>query len=151
MSGAPGAPGGPGDGPEDEWTRIVAGLEDVRRAGDRHLGGAPERLPRDEGPGGADDAGPVPEDAVDLEGPEDDDAPYSPDPGPVTQGLGGGALLAWSVLVGVPLLLVVLALVPGALPWWALVTGLAAVVAAILHLLRSLPEERDDLDDGARV
>ncbi|WP_309126060.1 hypothetical protein, partial [Kocuria sp.] len=82
---------------------------------------------------------------------EEDDAAYSPDPGPVTQGLSPGALLAWTVLVGAPVLLVVLALLPGSMPWWATVTGLAAVVAAIGHLLHSLPEERDDFDDGARV
>ena len=38
-----------------------------------------------------------------------------------------------------------------ALPWWAIVGGLVAVVGAIGHLLRSLPDDRDELDDGARV
>ncbi|MFI7483018.1 hypothetical protein ACH9EU_15450 [Kocuria sp. M1R5S2] len=139
-----GRPGGPAPGPEEEWARIVAGLEDVRRAGDRHLPG-----PRDWSP----EEAPLPESAVpeSAAGTADDDAPYSPDPGPVTQGLSGVALLAWTVLIGVPVLLVVLALLPGSLPWWAVVTGLVAVVVAIGVLLRRLPEERDDLDDGARV
>lgn len=148
MSRRPGTPGGPGQGPEDEWSRIVSGLEDVRRAGDRHLVGPRDWSPEDavfgEPPAGAEDAE-KPGDA------EDDDGPYSPDPGPVTQGLSGGALLSWTVLVGVPVLLVVLSLLPGSLPWWAIVAGLAAVVGAIGHLLRSLPDDRDDLDDGARV
>ncbi|WP_053005027.1 hypothetical protein [Kocuria sp. SM24M-10] len=133
MSARPG-----GTGPEDEWTEIVSGLEDVRRAGDRHLAG-----PRDWSP----------EEAV-FGGPPagaDDDAPYSPDPGPVTQGLSRGALLSWTVLIGVPVLLLLLGLMPGSLPWWATVAGLVAVVGAIVHLLTSLPEDRDDLDDGARV
>lgn len=155
MSTGAGLPGGT----EDEWSRIVAGLEDVRRAGDRHLGAPRERPAPDEDPaapgsGNAAAAGPLPGEAEgtgDDEGTEDDGAPYSPDPGPVTQGLSGGALLAWTVLVAVPLLLVVLALLPGSLPWWAVLTGLAAVVGAIVHLLRSLPEDRDDSDDGARV
>ena len=162
MSAGPGTPGGAGHGPEDEWSRIVSDLEDVRRAGDRHLAGPRDWSPEDAGPGastGAADA--APEDAgaeaAGAEGagePEDagdDDAPYSPDPGPVTQGLSGGALLSWTVLVGVPVLLVVLSLLPGSLPWWAIVGGLVAVVGAIGHLLRSLPDDRDELDDGARV
>lgn len=148
MSAGPGTPGGAGHGPEDEWSRIVSDLEDVRRAGDRHLAGPRDWSPEDAAPvasaAGAEDAG-EPEDAG------DDDAPYSPDPGPVTQGLSGGALLSWTVLVGVPVLLVVLSLLPGSLPWWAIVGGLVAVVGAIGHLLRSLPDDRDDLDDGARV
>ena len=147
MSAGPGTPGGAGHGPEDEWSRIVSDLEDVRRAGDRHLAGPRDWSPEDAAPGasaGAEDTG-EPEDAG------DDDAPYSPDPGPVTQGLSGGALLSWTVLVGVPVLLVVLSLLPGSLPWWAIVAGLVAVVGAIGHLLRSLPDDRDDLDDGARV
>ena len=155
------APQGPagGTGPEDEWARIVADLEDVRRAGDRHLGGprdwSPEEGPgtprADETAGAAGDAdGSGAADGEPAEAP-DDDTPYSPDPGPVTQGLSGGALLAWTLLVGVPVLLVVLAFLPGPLPWWALVTGLVVVVGAIGHLLRSLPEERDEFDDGARV
>ncbi|PAU88558.1 hypothetical protein CK505_14475 [Kocuria sp. WN036] len=141
MSAGPGTPGGAGHGPEDEWSRIVSDLEDVRRAGDRHLAGPRDWSPED---AGAEAAG-EPEDAG------DDDAPYSPDPGPVTQGLSGGALLSWTVLVGVPVLLVVLSLLPGSLPWWAIVGGLVAVVGAIGHLLRSLPDDRDELDDGARV
>ncbi|MEX5299394.1 hypothetical protein RCG67_11510 [Kocuria sp. CPCC 205292] len=148
MSAGPGAPGGAGQGPEDEWSRIVSDLDDVRRAGDRHLAG-----PRDWSPEDAVFGGP-PAGAEDPEGAEeaeDDDAPYSPDPGPVTQGLSGGALLSWTVLVGVPVLLVALSLLPGSLPWWAIVAGLVAVTAAIGHLLRSLPDDRDDLDDGARV
>lgn len=148
MSHRPGTPGGSGQGPEDEWSRIVSGLEDVRRAGDRHLVGPRDWSPEDAvfggPPAGTEDA-PGPEDA------EDDDERYSPDPGPVTQGLSGGALLSWTVLVGVPVLLVVLSLLPGSLPWWAIVAGLVAVVGAIGHLLRSLPDDRDDLDDGARV
>ena len=146
MSARPGAPGGPEHGPEDEWSRIVSDLEDVRRAGDRHLAGPRDWSPEDAGAeaAGAEGAG-EPEDAG------DDDAPYSPDPGPVTQGLSGGALLSWTVLVGVPVLLVVLSLLPGSLPWWAIVGGLVAVVGAIGHLLRSLPDDRDELDDGARV
>ena len=146
MSAGPGTPGGAGHGPEDEWSRIVSDLEDVRRAGDRHLAGPRDWSPEDAGAeaAGAEGAG-EPEDAG------DDDAPYSPDPGPVTQGLSGGALLSWTVLVGVPVLLVVLSLLPGSLPWWAIVGGLLAVVGAIGHLLRSLPDDRDDLDDGARV
>jgi hypothetical protein len=142
MSARPG-----GTGPEDEWTEIVSGLEDVRRAGDRHLAG-----PRDWSPEEAVFGGP-PATADDArEGhAEDDDAPYSPDPGPVTQGLSRGALLSWTVLIGVPVLLLVLGLMPGRLPWWAIVAGLVAVVGAIAHLLTSLPEDRDDLDDGARV
>ncbi len=147
MSAGPGTPGGAGHGPEDEWSRIVSDLEDVRRAGNRHLAGPRDWSPEDAGPGasaGAADAG-EPEDTG------DDDAPYSPDPGPVTQGLSGGALLSWTVLAGVPVLLVVLSLLPGSLPWWAIVGGLVAVVGAIGHLLRSLPDDRDDLDDGARV
>ena len=146
MSAGPGTPGGAGNGPEDEWSRIVSDLEDVRRAGDRHLAGPRDWSPEDAGAeaAGAEGAG-EPEDAG------DDDAPYSPDPGPVTQGLSGGALLSWTVLVGVPVLLVVLSLLPGSLPWWAIVGGLVAVVGAIGHLLRSLPDDRDELDDGARV
>lgn len=148
MSARPGTPGGPEHGPEDEWSRIVSDLEDVRRAGDRHLSGPRDWSPEDavfgEHPAGAED-GEHPEDL------EDDDVPYSPDPGPVTQGLSGGALLSWTVLVGAPVLLVVLSLLPGSLPWWAIVAGLVAVVGAIGHLLRSLPDDRDDLDDGARV
>jgi hypothetical protein len=146
MSAGPGTPGGAGHGPEDEWSRIVSDLEDVRRAGDRHLAGPRDWSPEDAGAeaAGAEGAG-EPEDAG------DDDAPYSPDPGPVTQGLSGGALLSWTVLVGVPVLLVVLSLLPGSLPWWAIVGGLLAVVGAIGHLLRSLPDDRDELDDGARV
>ncbi|MCC5784594.1 MULTISPECIES: hypothetical protein [Kocuria] len=146
MSAGPGTPGGAGHGPEDEWSRIVSDLEDVRRAGDRHLAGPRDWSPEDAGAeaAGAEGAG-EPEDAG------DDDAPYSPDPGPVTQGLSGGALLSWTVLVGVPVLLVVLSLLPGSLPWWAIVGGLVAVVGAIGHLLRSLPDDRDELDDGARV
>ena len=146
MRAGPGTPGGAGHGPEDEWSRIVSGLEDVRRAGDRHLAGPRDWSPEDAGAeaAGAEGAG-EPEDAG------DDDAPYSPDPGPVTQGLSGGALLSWTVLVGVPVLLVVLSLLPGSLPWWAIVGGLVAVVGAIGHLLRSLPDDRDELDDGARV
>ena len=118
----------------------------MRRAGDRHLAGPRDWSPEDAGAeaAGAEGAG-EPEDAG------DDDAPYSPDPGPVTQGLSGGALLSWTVLVGVPVLLVVLSLLPGSLPWWAIVGGLVAVVGAIGHLLRSLPDDRDELDDGARV
>ncbi|GGG63014.1 hypothetical protein GCM10011374_27920 [Kocuria dechangensis] len=149
------APQGPagGTGPEDEWARIVADLEDVRRAGDRHLGGPRDWSPEG-GPGAPRDAEDAsvagPADGEPAEAP-DDDAPYSPDPGPLTQGLSGGALLAWTLLVGVPALLVVLAFLPGPLPWWALVTGLVVVVGAIAHLLRSLPEERDEFDDGARV
>lgn len=147
MSTGPGTPGG-GHGPEDEWSRIVSDLDDVRRAGDRHLSGPRDWSPEDavfgEPPAGA-------EDTRDPEEPEDDDAPYSPDPGPVTQGLSGGAVLSWTVLVGVPVLLVVLSLLPGSLPWWAIVAGLVAVIGAIGHLLRSLPDDRDDLDDGARV
>ncbi|MUN64100.1 hypothetical protein GMA12_13290 [Kocuria sediminis] len=141
MSARPG-----GTGPEDEWTEIVSGLEDVRRAGDRHLAGPRDWSPEDATPGG------VPAEADD--GPDDvpdDDAPYSPDPGPITQGLSRGALLSWAVLIGVPVLLLVLGLMPGSLPWWAIVAGLVAVVGAIVHLLTSLPEDRDDLDDGARV
>lgn len=141
MSARPGTPEG-GHGPEDEWTQIVAGLEDVRRAGDRHLDGPRDWSPEDAVFGGAPPG---------TDGAEDDDVPYSPDPGPVTQGLSGGAMLAWTVLVGLPVLLVVLALLPGSLPWWAVVTTLSAVVVAIGHLLRSLPEDRDDRDDGARV
>ncbi|MFC4903501.1 hypothetical protein [Kocuria oceani] len=141
MSARPG-----GTGPEDEWTEIVSGLEDVRRAGDRHLAGprdwSPEEAVFGGPPAGADDA---------REDAQDDDAPYSPDPGPVTQGLSRGALLSWTVLIGVPVLLLVLGLMPGSLPWWAVVAGLVAVVGAIVHLLTSLPEDRDDLDDGARV
>ena len=146
MSAGPGTPGGAGHGPEDEWSRIVSDLEDVRRAGDRHLAGPRDWSPEDAGAeaAGAEGAG-EPEDAG------DDDATYSPDPGPVTQGLSGGALLSWTVLVGVPVLLVVLSLLPGSLPWWAIVGGLVAVVGAIGHLLRSLPDDRDELDDGARV
>lgn len=142
MSARPGSPGGPGPGPEDEWTEIVSGLEDVRRAGDRHLTGPRDWSPEEAVFGGSP---PWAEDA------EDDDEPYSPDPGPVTQGLGAGAVLSWTVLIGVPLLLLVLGLMPGSLPWWAVVAGLAAVVAAIGHLLTSLPEDRDDHDDGARL
>ena len=131
-----------GPGPEEEWARIVSGLDDVRRAGDRHLTGPRDWSPEDavfgERPTGADAT-------------EDDDPDWSPDPGPVTQGMGPGSLLAWTVLVGVPVLLVVLALLPGSLPWWATGTGLVAVVVAIGHLLRSLPEDRDDSDDGARL
>lgn len=152
MSAGPGTPGGAGHGPEDEWSRIVSDLEDVRRAGDRHLAGPRDWSPEDAAPGasaGAEDAGA--EDTGEPEDAGDDDAPYSPDPGPVTQGLSGGALLSWTVLVGVPVLLVVLSLLPGSLPWWAIVGGLVAVVGAIGHLLRSLPDDRDDLDDGARV
>lgn len=151
MSAGPGTPGGAGPGPEDEWSRIVSDLEDVRRAGDRHLAGPRDWSPEGAAPG-ASAAGA--EDAVepgDSEDAGDDDAPYSPDPGPVTQGLSGAALLSWTVLVGVPVLLVVLSLLPGSLPWWAIVAGLVAVVGAIGHLLRSLPDDRDDLDDGARV
>ncbi len=148
MSAGPGTPGGTGPGAEDEWSRIVSDLEDVRRAGDRHLAGPRDRSPEVPVPGGS-AAGT--KDAGDPEGTEDDDAPYSPDPGPVTQGLSGGALLSWTVLVGVPVLLVVLSLLPGSLPWWAIGTGLVAVVGAIGQLLRSLPDDRDDLDDGARV
>ena len=146
MSAGPGTPGGAGHGPEDEWSRIVSDLEDVRRAGDRHLAGPRDWSPEDAGAeaAGTEGAG-EPEDAG------DDDAPYSPDPGPVTQVLSGGALLSWTVLVGVPVLLVVLSLLPGSLPWWAIVGGLLAVVGAIGHLLRSLPDDRDELDDGARV
>ena len=141
MSAGPGTPGGAGHGPEDEWSRIVSDLEDVRRAGDRHLTG-----PRDWSPEEAVFGGPPPwaEDA-------EDDVPYSPDPGPVTQGLGAGALLSWTVLIGVPVLLLVLGLMPGSLPWWAVVAGLVAVVTAIGHLFTSLPEDRDDRGDGARV
>jgi hypothetical protein len=150
---APQGPVGGGTGPEDEWARIVADLEDVRRAGDRHLGGPRDWSPEG-GPGAARDAEDAaaagPADGEPAEAP-DDDAPYSPDPGPLTQGLSGSALLAWTLLVGVPVLLVVLAFLPGPLPWWALVTGLVVVVGAIGHLLRSLPEERDEFDDGARV
>jgi hypothetical protein len=152
MSAGPGTPGGAGHGPEDEWSRIVSDLEDVRRAGDRHLAGPRDWSPEDAAPGasaGVADAGA--EGAGEPEDTGDDDAPYSPDPGPVTQGLSGGALLSWTVLVGVPVLLVVLSLLPGSLPWWAIVGGLVAVVGAIGHLLRSLPDDRDDLDDGARV
>ena len=138
MTDRPGPPGGAAPGPDDEWARIVGGLEDVRRAGDRHLLGPRDWSPEEAVFGGAEDA-------------DDDEAAYSPDPGPVTQGLSGGALLAWTVLIGVPVLLVVLALLPGPLPWWWAVSGLAAVVAAIVQLLRRLPEERDDHDDGARV
>ncbi|MGX5359503.1 hypothetical protein [Kocuria sp. KH4] len=157
MSARPG-----GTGPEDAWAEIVSGLEDVRRAGDRHLAGPRDRSPEEAAPGvrpaGA-DAGPdgapddLPGDLPDgLPGElPDDDAPYSPDPGPVTQGLSRGALLSWAVLIGVPVLLLVLGLMPGSLPWWAIVAGLAAVVGAIMRLLTSLPEDRDDLDDGARV
>lgn len=138
MTDRPGPSGGAAPGPDDEWARIVAGLEDVRRAGDRHLPGPRDWSPEKAVFGGAEDA-------------DDDEAPYSPDPGPVTQGLSGGALLAWTVLIGVPVLLVVLALLPGSLPWWWTVAGLCAVVASIVHLLRRLPEDRDDHDDGARV
>ncbi|WP_426120826.1 hypothetical protein, partial [Kocuria sp. LHG3120] len=124
---------GPGPGPPVAAGRGAA------------AGGAPP--PR--GHAGAEAAGA--EGAGEPEDAGDDDAPYSPDPGPVTQGLSGGALLSWTVLVGVPVLLVVLSLLPGSLPWWAIVGGLVAVVGAIGHLLRSLPDDRDDLDDGARV
>lgn len=151
MSAGPGTPGGAGHGPEDEWSRIVSDLDDVRRAGDRHLAGPRDWSPEDavfgEPPSGAEGG----DDRQEPEEPEDEDVPYSPDPGPVTQGLSGGALLSWTVLVGVPVLLVVLSLLPGSLPWWAIVAGLVAVIGAIGHLLRSLPDERDDLDDGARV
>jgi hypothetical protein len=154
MSAGPGSPGGAGHGPEDEWSRIVSDLEDVRRAGDQHLAGPRDWSPEDAAPGASATGTEDPEDPESAEGPEsaeDDDAPYSPDPGPVTQGLSGGSLLSWTVLVGVPVLLVVLSLLPGSLPWWAIVTGLVAVVGAIGHLLRTLPDDRDDLDDGARV
>lgn len=153
MSAGSGTPGGagPGPGPEDEWSRIVSDLEDVRRAGDRHLAGPRDWSPEDAAPGGSATGAEDSEDLESTEEAEDDDAPYSPDPGPVTQGLSGGALLSWTVLVGVPVLLVVTSLLPGSLPWWAIVAGLVAVVGAIGHLLRSLPEDRDDLDDGARV
>ncbi|MEX5294908.1 hypothetical protein QYM41_06470 [Kocuria sp. CPCC 205268] len=147
MSAGPGGTAG-GHGPEDEWHRIVSDLEDVRRAGDRHLTGprdwSPEEAVFGGPPAGADED-------RDPEDPEDDDAPYSPDPGPVTQGLSAGAVLSWTVLVGVPVLLVVLSLLPGSLPWWAIVAGLVTVIGAIGHLLTSLPDDRDDLDDGARV
>lgn len=154
MSSRPGTPGESGQGTEDEWSRIVSGLEDVRRAGDRHLVGPRDWTPEDavpgEPPARAGDA-PDPADAEDDQDDQGDDERYSPDPGPVTQGLSGGALLSWTVLVGVPVLLVVLSLLPGSLPWWAIVAGLVAVVGAIGHLLRSLPDDRDDHDDGARV
>ncbi|MEF3121466.1 hypothetical protein [Kocuria flava] len=153
---------GRGPDPDDEWARIVAELQDVRRAGDRHLDGARDRSPEQAVFGDA-PGDPVPERPVrDGRGPEavpgapaadedEEDAPYSPDPGPVVRGMRRGALLAWTVLVGVPVLLVVLALLPGPLPGWVTGAGLTAVLVAIGHLLRSLPEDRDDLDDGARV
>jgi hypothetical protein len=136
-----------GPGPEDEWARIVSELDDVRRAGDRHLTGPRDWSPEDAVFGGP----PAGAEPAAAESAEDDGRDWSPDPGPVTQGMGLGVVLAWTVLVGVPVLLVVLALLPGSLPWWATLTGLVAVVVAIGHLLRSLPEDRDDLDDGARL
>ena len=69
MSAGPGTPGGAGHGPEDEWSRIVSDLEDVRRAGDRHLSG-----PRDWSPEEAVFGGPPPGAEEDREDPEDEDA-----------------------------------------------------------------------------
>ncbi|KAA9394438.1 hypothetical protein FCK90_06325 [Kocuria coralli] len=84
-----------------------------------------------------------------AEDPDEDWQP--PDPGDVTLGLSSGTMTAWGVLVLVPVVMVVLAFMMNGLPWWLWVPGLAVVISSIASLLRKLPEDRDDGDDGAVV
>lgn len=90
--------------------------------------------------------------AEELDGELGEDAEWQPpDPGPVTAGLSTGTLLAWGLLVTLPVFLVVLGFVMNGLPWWLWVPGLAIMISAVLSLLGGLPEHHDDNDDGARV
>lgn len=83
---------------------------------------------------------------------EDSEEQWSPpDPGRVTAGLSTGALTAWSLLIVVPVVLVVLGVVMNGLPWWLWLPGLATVIASVFTLLSELPEQRDLGDDGARL
>lgn len=73
-----------------------------------------------------------------------------PDPGPV---LGGDPLLtmAWSVAVGVPVLIVLAVVLWPDVPRLVLQVGAVAVLGAIGLLLWRMPHRRDDDDPGAVV
>lgn len=73
------------------------------------------------------------------------------DPGDVMAGLRPTTLLAWVLLIGVGVGLVVLGILLDGLPWWLWLPGLAIVLGAVTSLLQSLPERHRDDDDGARV
>lgn len=83
---------------------------------------------------------------------DDEDGDWHPeDPGDVTAGLSPATVAAWVLLVVTASTMVILGLVLDGLPWWLWLPGLALLLGSLLHLFRSLPEQRGEEDDGARV
>lgn len=135
----------PGHAPGDDEPRDgVIGDRDPRDAdpGDADVmdDGLRDSHRPDDGAGGDDPRG---------DDPEEDWRP--PDPGDVTAGMRPGTLIAWVLLVGVGAVMIVLGFVLRGLPGWLWVPGLAIVLGCLISLFRSLPEQRNDGDDGARL
>lgn len=160
----------PEDGRDAE--RQAAAWEDIvqRLRADDPPGGhaaSPTGAPQDHRPGGAGpaDHGPAvggpedepghawrswrPADDGEAEDPEQDWQPA--DPGDVTAGMRPGTLIAWVLLLGVGAVMIVLGFVLRGLPGWLWVPGLAIMLGCLISLFQSLPEQRGDDDDGARV
>lgn len=89
------------------------------------------------------------DDAPEEDDPEEDWQPS--DPGDVIAGMRPGTLIAWVLLVGVGAVMIVLGFVLRGLPGWLWVPGLAIVLGCLISLFQSLPEQRNDGDDGARI
>lgn len=155
----PSPAGPPADGGDDAvWASIVARLQDVDVAAES-AGPATPRVVRPAVPEPAPAPGPA--DAVPLAGRDwDGTSQYDaaedvvdeaehfepPDPGPV---LGGDPLLtmAWSVAVGVPLLLLVVVVVWRDAPVLLVRAAAGLFVVAVGVLVWRMPHRRDPSDD----
>jgi len=159
---------GSGAGDDDQWAQIVDQLRDVDGAGDGWTVGPnapparrrqPGRVvraaqpPSDTPPGGPPASGgrdwdgtaqyDEAEDAVDAL-----DHFVPPDPAPV---LGGNPLLtlAWTLVVGVPVLYVVMLVAWRNPPGWLAPVAGVAFLAGLAVLLWHMPHRRDDADDDS--
>lgn len=80
----------------------------------------------------------------------EEDTSYSPDPGALTKGVSGPMLRALSVILGVVVIVLGLAALPGRLPPFVWAGAVAGVVGGLYLVFRALPEDPRD-DDGAVV
>ncbi|MBN0039571.1 hypothetical protein JN535_05190 [Cellulosimicrobium cellulans] len=157
------APGEPALDVEAQWAGIVAELSDLERDAAR----GPEAAP-----GGADGPSPAPRDGRDVLGsvpvapwvrasgprdwpttPEVEDLEEAeshfvpPDP-PLVLGRDPLLTMAWALVVGVPILLLVVLVVVRPYPVIVAQVGGGAFLAGLAILLWRMPHRRDDDDEG---
>jgi len=123
--------------PEDAWASIVANFGERAHLSDRDL---------------EPDIEPEPDRPREFYVPFENNDGYQPPPAPHVGLPQGPRGVAWLILLGVPVLLLVALLLDLTLPRWLTLSGVVGALASLGYLIATMGSSDDDpWDDGARV